>query len=336
MTTPSPEAVRAALERIVASEAFRKSPRMSRLLKYVVERSLAGEAEQLKEYVLGVEVFDRDERYDPRLDSIVRVEARRLRAKLHDYYQGPGGRDPVTIDMPRGSYVPVFTTAEHTAAADPPSDTPYRGPAPGAPGGDPQRATSPQMARPGEVPRVRGRRWAMGLGAVAGAAVLLLAVALSALWAPGPDRVEEPAEPAAPRIAVLPFVHFSTEPDVAMLAARITDGVTTELARLGTLSVVSRTSAAQFMSDERPVAEVAQILEADLIIEGSAILEHERVTISARLVDGSIDRKLWVGDYTGTLDELGELQRRIAAEAGPVALKRAASRSDAVGPVPPQ
>lgn len=84
------EAITAELDRILASKGFANAGRLSRLLRYVVERTLAGEADQLKEYAVGVEVFDRDDKYDPRLDSIVRVEAGRLRSRLEEYYNGEG------------------------------------------------------------------------------------------------------------------------------------------------------------------------------------------------------------------------------------------------------
>ena len=77
--------VRAELDRIFASKGFGGAGRLSRLLRYVVDRTLAGESDQLKEYVVGVEVFDRDASYDPRLDSIVRVEAGRLRSRLDEF-----------------------------------------------------------------------------------------------------------------------------------------------------------------------------------------------------------------------------------------------------------
>ena len=96
-------AVRAALDRILASEAFASTARMSRLLRLVVERSLEGRADEIKEYVLGTEVFDRGPDYDPRLDAIVRVEARRLRTKLDEYYAGPGADDPVLVLIKRGT-----------------------------------------------------------------------------------------------------------------------------------------------------------------------------------------------------------------------------------------
>jgi TolB-like protein len=85
---------------------------MSRFLRFAVEESLAGRAGGLKEYSIGIEVFDRRVSYDPRVDPIVRVEARRLRAKLQTYYEQEGRREPVRIDFPKGSYVPRVMRAD--------------------------------------------------------------------------------------------------------------------------------------------------------------------------------------------------------------------------------
>jgi len=103
----SPE-VRSQLDRILNSRAFVQSHRIRRFLQFVVEESLLGQPERLKEYLIGVEVFDRRDAFDPRVDSIVRVEARRLRYKLEEYYRGEGRTDPVRIILRKGSYVPVF------------------------------------------------------------------------------------------------------------------------------------------------------------------------------------------------------------------------------------
>ena len=81
-----PRLVRAELDRILRSPGFAHSERMARFLRCVVERAVAGRGEEVKEYLLGVEVFDRKSDYDPRVDPIVRVEARRLRAKLEEFY----------------------------------------------------------------------------------------------------------------------------------------------------------------------------------------------------------------------------------------------------------
>ncbi len=104
----SPEAIGAAASRVLSSEAFANSKRLQRFLSYVVERSLEGSLGDLKEYNLALAVFDRETAFDPRVDSIVRVEARRLRQQLETYYQGPGREDRVVITLPKGSYVPRF------------------------------------------------------------------------------------------------------------------------------------------------------------------------------------------------------------------------------------
>ena len=108
---PGPD-VRAELDRILASKGFATAGRLSKLLRYVVEKTLAGETDQLKEYAVGIEVFERDDKYDPRLDSIVRVEAGRLRTRLDEYYNAEVSSSPVRISLPRGGYAAVFTRGE--------------------------------------------------------------------------------------------------------------------------------------------------------------------------------------------------------------------------------
>jgi hypothetical protein len=86
-----PEAeIRAHLEKVLSSHALARSPRLSRLLRYTVEKTLQGQGGELKEYLLGTEVFEKGPAFDPSADTIVRVQARRLRQKLHEYYQREG------------------------------------------------------------------------------------------------------------------------------------------------------------------------------------------------------------------------------------------------------
>lgn len=106
---PDPASVREQLRRILGSPVFANAARMSRFLQLAIERTLEGRGEQLKEYVIGVEVFDRSASFDPRVDPIVRVEARRLRAKLKTYYESLGGQDDVIVALPTGCYAPSFT-----------------------------------------------------------------------------------------------------------------------------------------------------------------------------------------------------------------------------------
>lgn len=105
---PSDSEVRTQLSRVLQSRAFRKSERLCRFLEFAVRCAIERTTDQLKESVLGRAVFDRGSAYDPRTDSIVRVESQRLRQRLRDYYQSEGSGDPVSIEFKPGSYVPAF------------------------------------------------------------------------------------------------------------------------------------------------------------------------------------------------------------------------------------
>lgn len=121
----TPEAVGKQLQKMLATELFARSERMSRFLRFTVEQTLAGKAANLKEYLIGVEVFDKPETLDPRLDPIVRVEAGRLRAKLREYYETEGREDPIFIHFPPRSYVPAFQPRiSPPVAAAPPREMP--------------------------------------------------------------------------------------------------------------------------------------------------------------------------------------------------------------------
>jgi TolB-like protein len=109
-----PALIREHVQKILASPGFANADRLRRFLEFTVEAQIKGESAQIKEYVLGREVFDRSEDYDPRLDPIVRVEARRLRQRLAEYYAGPGRDDKVRIDYPKGSYAASISTPELT------------------------------------------------------------------------------------------------------------------------------------------------------------------------------------------------------------------------------
>ncbi|MCH9806647.1 MAG: hypothetical protein K0U74_02850 [Alphaproteobacteria bacterium] len=100
--------VRGALERVTTEPPFARSLRLSRFLTYIVEETLAGRSDRLAGYSIGVDVFDKPEDFDPRIDTNVRVEASRLRRSLDQYYRERGSEDPVEIIVPKGTYVPEF------------------------------------------------------------------------------------------------------------------------------------------------------------------------------------------------------------------------------------
>src|SRR5262245_1725793 len=119
LVTPSPEEVREELSRILASTPFATAARARRFLTYVVEQTLAGQSDGIKELVLATEVFDRPASFDPRIDTIVRVEAGKVRKRLDEYYASAGSQSAIRIDIPRGSYVPRI----HLRDGAPESDT---------------------------------------------------------------------------------------------------------------------------------------------------------------------------------------------------------------------
>ncbi len=280
MSPVDPSDVRAALDHILRSQAFVNAGRLSRMLRFVVERTLAGEGDQLKEYLVGVEVFDRPTDYDPRLDSIVRVEARRLRAKLSEYYETEGAADAVRFRLLKGGYAPTFEQAALAQATS--SDT-----------GPPVAAT--------------WRRW--GLWALMAAAAVIALVVAARVW-PTSARVVSP-EPVV-TIAVLPLRVFTDSEDDRRLADRLTDGITAELARNASLGVAAYSNARRFQESRPSLAEVGSALGARVVLEGTVRAEGSGVTVEARLVDVSLGRKLWVDDFAEGPDRLDSLERQVA------------------------
>src|SRR5260370_677481 len=105
------KAARRQLCRVLESSGFTRNERLSRFLRFLVERHLEGRDAELKESVIGTEVFGRRPDYDPKHDAIVRTEAGRLRARLGEYYLGQGTSDELIIELPKGGYVPVIRPA---------------------------------------------------------------------------------------------------------------------------------------------------------------------------------------------------------------------------------
>ena len=263
---------------------------MSRLLRYVVEKTLAGEADQLKEYAVGMEVFDRDDKYDPRLDSIVRVEAGRLaqpargvlqrrRRQLTGSHQPAAGRLCGAVRVPN----------RHARAG-----------AGGAPG---SRTQTPHLDCVAFDGRTDLRR--RGNGGLA-------------------RRMEPYAPKAGPAIAVLAFNQYSPSAADAAVAAQLTESVTSELARLGTVGVASHTSAMQFAGTRTPLGEIASTLNVHYVLEADVEHEANGLLVVLRLVNTATNRKVWVSDYRGAADDARGISQRIAFDVSAELLRRAA------------
>ena len=101
-------AIQDQLSAVLDSALFAHAERLGRFLKYVVDETLGGRADRLNQYAIAIDVFDRDETFDPTIDAIVRVEAGRLRSKLLEYYDELGRDDPIRIELPKRTYVATF------------------------------------------------------------------------------------------------------------------------------------------------------------------------------------------------------------------------------------
>jgi TolB-like protein/Tfp pilus assembly protein PilF len=113
--------IRTQLQKVLASTAFANAERMRRFLEFVVEHTLSSPNEHLKEIIIGIELYAGHGEFDPRITAVVRVDASRVRTKLREYYLSEGAADPLVIDLPKGSYTPVFREA--SIQVDPPRPT---------------------------------------------------------------------------------------------------------------------------------------------------------------------------------------------------------------------
>jgi len=112
------QAIRAQLDRLTRSDVLKRSRRLQQFLRYVADLTLAGKADTINEYLLGVEVFDRGPDYNAADDSIVRRQAHALRHKLSEYYATEGKQDPIRIEIPLGHYVPIFQRNNEAMESD--------------------------------------------------------------------------------------------------------------------------------------------------------------------------------------------------------------------------
>src|SRR5947208_231571 len=112
------EQERLELESVLASGVFDRAPGLAQVLTYVCSKYFEGEAEQIKEYNIAVEALGRAPAFDPKRDSIVRVEAHRLRKRLREYYQNGGANHAVQIVIPQGHYTPRFVNREGLVPAE--------------------------------------------------------------------------------------------------------------------------------------------------------------------------------------------------------------------------
>jgi TolB-like protein/DNA-binding winged helix-turn-helix (wHTH) protein/Flp pilus assembly protein TadD len=144
----------------------------------------------------------------------------------------------------------------------------------------------------------------------AAVAAVGVAAALSAVWM---ARRTAPAAPAYRSIAVLSLDNLSPDPNEAYLADGITDELTTDLAKISSLRVISRGSVLQFRDKRPPSPQIGGLLDVQAIVEGSVTRSGDRVRVTAQLIDAAADRHLWAESYERSVNDLLGLQREVAA-----------------------
>jgi tetratricopeptide (TPR) repeat protein/TolB-like protein len=258
---PTPDEIRDQVDRIVTSQVFERSPQLGAFLRFVVEAVLHGKRDRIKAYTIGVEVLRRDLKFDPQFDPIVRVEATRLRRAIERYYAGPGADDPVVIDVPRGSYVPIFRRRE--AEVDP--------------------AEIPAEAPPGAPGSARAQRVRSLLIAVACVAILVVAGILLRQDAKQPVASLHPGN-GMPILAVDPFDVVGTPEPQGISATTLFGKIQDGFARFDTVNVTSRS---------QPVAPLENFR-----LQGAInYLGDTTTTVRLRLVDIGDSTVVWSNTF---------------------------------------
>ena len=294
--SPSPEEIRAELERVLSSPAFARARRASAFLRYCTEETLAGRATGITGYAIAVAVFGRAQDFDAASDPLVRVEAGRLRSRLIEHYATTGAADPVRIELQRGSYVPSFGYAAQSS------------PSPSPP------ATSQRRSRSWTVFGVLALLIALG-GVLLGRAYFWTNRAVS-----GGERATASAPVVAksrpgPRIFVQPFRNAGDQQSLS-LAFGMTEEVMTRLARYPDLLVFVGSSG--YFDGHEPSVEPPDGSKVDYLLTGSLRSTEQTIRVEPRLVDVHTGRQVWTTSYEEPFD-VGNVWSILEALAGAVA-----------------
>ncbi len=286
--------VRAALHRLLESQVFRAAHGQRRFLKFTVEETLAGRGSQLKEFTVGVGAFERGGTFDPRLDPIVRTEARKLRARLAKFYAEEGAAEPIRIELPKGSYLPVFRTWANEVEA------------PSLP--------SPPVAEPEEPSPLQlppARRWPMV--ALACSTVVLAAV-VGYFVRPAPTSPAPPSPVAFESLAIMPIANLSGDRQQDSISEGLTSSLIDSLSREPGLRVVARTSVFRVSKADQSVSSLKAQLRVDAILKGTIERDGDSFRLRVRLEAAEASQPLWYGSFTFQPQFDASIEAEIAAE----------------------
>jgi TolB-like protein len=271
------------LARILESSVFKQADRLSRFLEYIVEASLSGRSKKLNQYLIGLEVFDRDETFDPAVDSTVRVEAGRLRAKLREYYTEIGQNDPILIELPKGGYAVKIQTKITTTQPDEPKTG---------------WSSVGQKITPVTL--------------LFGAIVIGIYLVNFSSWNThknieiGSQNIM--AARGKPTIAILPFDNMSDDPEQEYFSDGITEDIITDLSKISGLFVIARHSTFIYKGKQININEISKQLGVRYVLEGSVRKAGDRLRITAQLIDAHTNSHLWAERYDRELKDIFDIQ----------------------------
>ena len=300
----APDAVRAELDRIIASSQFDASARNRRFLQYVVEETLANRTERIKGYNIATEVFGRDPSFDPQTDPVIRIEASRLRRSLERYYLTAGVQDTIRIDIPKGSYVPTFESVGATPAVPDASVQEFNRdePTPNA-----SAATLPTAG----IVRgaIRSRHVQLAVGFVGLLLVGCLGIAVfgrhSTVAAP---NVTAASADRGPMIFVAPFDNDGGDAANDAIARGFTRELLVGFGRFHGIAVFGPDTVFRYgtATDLQPVGHSP----VDFVVSGGVTVSAASLHVTASLVEAKTGRILWSDMFDDNLSAGGILQAR--------------------------
>jgi TolB-like protein len=311
--------VREQLERILLHREFQGSERTRRFLRYVVEEALAGRGERIKAFTVAMAAFDRDETFNAQSDPIVRIEAGRLRRCLERYYLVAGAADSVRVEIPKGTYVPVFSWTDAEASGAPADATAAA-----------ERETrgQPPTTSPARLP-VRAPLTLLAIFLVAGVLAGVAAVLLG--WSPGEEAPEANSRPPLPQpsIAILPFGVTGAHPTDANLSAGMTNEIVRGISQHSGLLVLGPRSL-QRLGAAPDVTVVGSVAGAAFVLAGDIQHAQEKIRVAVELSETKTGSVIWAETFDRNFNvevifdlqaEIGrEIVRKIVQPQGAIAL----------------
>ena len=301
--------VRAHLQFILNSAEFEKCRRIGEFLSFIVEETLAGRGDRLKEHTIAQAVFHKDETFDPKISSIVRVEAGRLRSRLASFYRKSGAATKIRLEVPKGNYSVVILSA------DPPSS----------------QARDPRLEqfRVNRAPDIglelpspgKGARAIPGIAWSAGIIFCCLLIfglvaqhdKFAALWGPDPSPVTK-ADDQTITVAVIPLHPINQSPHATQLATALSHEIVTGLTQFKDLSVLPG-SLTMPQGGDGSSQNLQRDAQSDYLLDGSLRRDGDAIRVTLQLLDQVSGVSLWAESYDMVLPDAESLahQRQIAA-----------------------